>query len=534
LFAAIAELPARGINSFSGQIAENRKNSLAYLDHSANDRADRKAFDRAKKDISAKKTFTAAQLKEDFDILKKTLTTIHPGIYRYQTPQSLERIFKEYEAKLAKPLGESEFFKMISQLTSLIRCGHTYPNPYNQDAALRERIFGGANRLPFYFRIIDNKIIVTENASARNLAAGSEIKKINGVAAKEIIGKLLTVTKADGENTLGHRIQSIELTRFEAERYALFDWYYPLFFPMKTDSFTIEAVDFAAKKKTKFQTPAMTKTERDAEMEKRYGKAPTYDDGWKFELRGDSTAYLKIDNSITWRLKKIKFQKFLADAFAETSLKEIKNLIIDLRGNGGGDMNVGYELSKYLAAKKSPVYAANRRLLRNVAAQTELAKYLDTYDDNLKVTLKNGVPTNLYRKAELDFFEITPSADLESFPAVMPYENNFVGRAFIISDESNASATFQFLDYVKENRLALIVGQTTGGNRQGINGGNYFFLRLPNSRIEIDVPVYFQAALTAQKDESVAPDILVKRKPQDVGNNFVRELRTIKKIIARK
>lgn len=480
---------------------------------------------------AANKTFyTAAQVREDFEIFKTAVTTIHPGIYRYQSKASLEKLFSSYDARLAS-VTEAELFKLISEVANQFYCGHTFANPHNQKALLRERLTGGKTYLPFYFRITDGKIIVTENASAVKLARGSELLKINGVPARKIIAALLRVTRADGRNNLAHRLKSIELGRFEAERYALFDWYFPLFFPFENERFTIEAKDFKGGKKTVFEVPAMTKAERTAEIEKRYGAAPTYDDGWRFEIRADDTAYLKIENSITWRLKKIKYKEFLAESFAAIRAKNIKNLIIDLRGNDGGDTGIGFELARYLAKESLPPYIGSRRLVRNVAPQPDLLKYLDTYSDELKNELKTGVSSEIYKKAEGGFFEILPAENVTNYPPVVPFKNNFTGKTYIAADASNASAAFQFLNYAQKNRLGTIVGQPTGGNKQGINGGNYFFLYLPNSKIEIDIPVYFFAPFDAQKDESVLPDIAVKREARDIGNNFDRELAVIKDLI---
>lgn len=473
-------------------------------------------------------TFTPEQMKQDLAVLKKVLVAIHPGIYRYNTPDKIEAVFADAERSLVKPQNEREFFIKVAQLVSLLKCGHTYPNPYNQNEKLRQRLFDKRTYLPFYFRVIDGRFVITANASSKRLPVGSEITKINGIPVKEIVSSLLTVTKGDGTATMDHRLDSIGLSRFEAESYALFDWYFPLFFPLKDEIFDIEAVDFATNKPTTFSITAMTKAERTAEMERVLGPRPTYDDGWKFEIRDASTGYLKIENSITWRLKSIKFKEFLAEAFDRLSREKVENLIIDLRGNGGGSMDIGFELSKYLTPKTLPPYAASRRLVRNVAARPDLIEYLSTYSDELVNALKNGVPTSSYQKFDDRYFEITGR---ESYGPVNPYANNYLGKAFIISDASNASATFQFLNYVRENRLATIVGRTTGGNQQGINGGNYFFLSLPQSKIEIDIPVYFQAPLTPAPDQSVVPDIKTTPTADDIGNRFDREIEEIMRLI---
>ena len=118
-------------------------------------------------------------------------------------------------------------------------------------------------------------------------------------AVSEVIARLLTVTRGDGTSTLGHRIDSIGLARGEAEKYALFDMYYPLMFPLQDGAYEIEAVDHATKKPTMFAVLAMTKAERTEEMARRYGPPPSFDDGWRFEIRDGATGYLKG----TWKGK---------------------------------------------------------------------------------------------------------------------------------------------------------------------------------------------------------------------------------------
>lgn len=484
----------------------------------------------AQKSETVEKKFTPAELKEDFRILKKSLTGLHPGLYRYNTPAEMDAKFDLFEAKLKKPLSESEFFKLFSQMLSEIKCYHTYPNPFNQKDEIKESLFDRKNYFPFYFEIIDRKMIVTENASSKSLSRGSEITKINGVPVGEIIETLLTTTFADGEGTIEHRLKLLEVDRGSGAAFANFDLMFPLFFPPRKGLYKIEAVDLETEKLTKFEVPAMSKEKRSSEMEKRFGKTLTYDDGWKFEIWKDNTAYLKIENFIIWKLS-FDFKHFLADAFAEMREKDVQNLIIDLRGNGGGDDNAYIELFKYLSKKEFPCKFPQKSYIRTAKADEELFKYFSTYDKDIENALKYGVPEAFYKTADnglLEFLGTNPNATCKPY---QPYENYFQGKTYLLVNSANASAAYTFSQYAKKYKLATLVGQETGGNLKGFNGGAYLFTTLPNSKFEFDIPVFAEFADGENEDSGVKPNVYIERKAEDISKNFDREIEAVKNLI---
>jgi C-terminal processing protease CtpA/Prc len=302
---------------------------------------------------------------------------------------------------------------------------------------------------------------------------------------------------------------------------------FPLFFPPKDDVYKIEAIDFKTKQKTEFEVLAMTKAERSEEMAKRYGKASTFDDGWKFEIWDDQTAYLKMDHFITWRLS-FKIEPFLAEAFAELRAKNIKNLIIDIRGSGGGYDGVYRETFRYLARKPFPCRTPVKFYFKTPKADENLLKYASSWDPSFKKNLAKGYPENMYRKAENGMFELLEEADCKPF---QPYKNNFRGKTYLLVSSKNASAAFTFAYYAKQQKFATLVGQETGGNLRGFNGSQYLSFFLPNSKFEFDISLLASIIDPNAEDSGVMPDIFVEQKPEDVGNNFDRELTVVKDLI---
>ena len=159
-----------------------------------------------------------------------------------------------------------------------------------------------------------------------------------------------------------------------------------------------------------------------------------------------------------------------------------------------------------------------RRLVRYRKVPDDLAPYLTTWDPSFKnwgdqaVELPNPWPT----APPVPYFLLTKYDDDASGDRLQPAAKHFCGKVYVLVDATNSSATFQFAQIIQQQKLGLLVGEPTGGSQRGINGGSLFFLGLPNSKIELDVPLIGTFPPEPMPDAGLTPDILIKRKQRDV------------------
>ena len=74
--------------------------------------------------------------------------------------------------------------------------------------------------------------------------------------------------------------------------------------------------------------------------------------------------------------------------------------------------------------------------------------------------------------------------------------------------------------------------QPTGGNQRGINGGAFFFLRLPRSGLELDLPLIGQFSDGERPDAGLEPDVLVVPTVSDIAGGRDAELEAVRARIA--
>ncbi len=100
---------------------------------------------------------------------------------------------------------------------------------------------------------------------------------------------------------------------------------------------------------------------------------------------------------------------------------------------------------------------------------------------------------------------------------IEPRGPRFTGEVRVLIGPQNSSATFGFAQMVQRERLGALVGETTGGNRRGINGGAFYFLRLPATGFEVDLPLIGTFHQKPQPDTGIQPDISIPRTAEAIA-----------------
>ena len=457
----------------------------------------------------------AATPRTDPEWVRALLTALHPGLYRYQSPQQFERRHATFAEAWNGTSSLEVRYLALSRLLAAIRCGHSYVNPYNQKKAVIARLTAGRRLLPFRFRWIAGEMVVTGDPHATGLQPGTRILSVDGVPSRRILAALLPLARSDGGNDDKRR--DLMEVRGDDE-FDAFDLFHPLLFPVGA-SVRLGLVHPDGSRETR---PVAT-IDRATRVGARKPKPARGSDqpAWTIERRGPA-AVLTMDS---WALydSKWDWRAWLDQRFVELTQGGATGLVVDLRANEGGE-DCGDALIAHLAV--TPVAAeAYRRLVRFREVPRDLRAPLDTWDPSF-VSLGKDAAAYDARYVRL------PASESGGSNIIAPASPRFAGKTAILISATNSSATFQFARRAQQHRLATLVGQPTGGNRRGINGGAFFFVRLPDSGLEFDLPLIGTFPEAAQPDAGILPDLAVPVTPRALAEGRDEALEKALQIVA--
>ncbi|WP_420139320.1 S41 family peptidase [Sphingomonas sp.] len=452
----------------------------------------------------------------DADVLARAYGALHPGLYRYNSPDQVGAHFAALRRAMASHPTLADAYLALARCTAAIRCGHSYPNFYNQSVGLRRQLFEARDKLPFLFRWIDRRMVVTRDLSARPMAPGTQIERIGGVPVGRLLEGLMPYARADGHNHAKRR-RILELEAID--RFQAFDIYAPMLWPRLFGRGTIPIVARRPDGQTGSRTlTLMTLAERQAVVPP-IGKAPGDRISWSLTRHPGGIACITMPS---WSVYNGSWDWA---AWLEARLDEIasdgtRTLIVDVRGNEGGLDCGNAILARLVRQPLTPVRNAARVRARRVP--DDIRQHVDTWDksfydwgDRARGPRADG------------YYDLAPdSGDANAALTIEPHGRAFNGKLIVLTDASNSSATFGFVQVVRASGLGQVIGEATGGNRRGINGGAFLFLRLPASGIEVDLPLIGYFPTDAQPDAGIIPDIEVAETAADIAAGFDRTMAT--------
>ena len=379
---------------------------------------------------------------EDLIFLKKELEQNHAGLYRYTSQEAFDENFENIIS-----LGEStklDFFKSVRSLLSQIKCGHT-------NASLPREVYDEfvSNRkfLPVMVKFSDQGLVVTNSSLTMNqLHVGDRILSVDGHDLEVMTQSIFSHLPSDGFTSTG-KYRYME---------SFFYYYHQLFVDnQRREVFSLEIIDSAGQKR---MVEVRGKLLAEVESIREIDNQPLLE---LKHLEDYSFMRIRTFSSSALNEQGLRFNKFLADSFKELKKRQVKKLILDLRDNGGGDDNYGATLVSYFADKPF------------------------RYFDNIQVTASYNGYGRISEENGLRY--MNSHQGLEEWK---PEKDRFEGEVIVLINGFSFSTCADVAAVLHNNKWATFVGEETGGGYDGNTSGSTHSIRLPNSQIQVQIPMW--------------------------------------------
>lgn len=279
---------------------------------------------------AATKLYSVKELQQDLQQLENVLFTKSPLYYTDKV--KLQQEFDEVRELIVDEMTEEEFYRLVNPLVVDVLCGHTN---LSISQALQKNREGKKIFFPLDVQVKQQTLVVTKDMPEYGIEVGDTISSINGKSTDEIIQILVRNISHDGDN--------------EAVAYYILDKYFPVKYYDFIDQSEVFQVEVQKADGTKSQV-SVEAVWNDAWNVNAWSlRQALYADGdyYNYSFDGDK-AILRIR---VFFEEKQSFKEFLKEFFEEVQEQDIHKIIIDVRGNFGGDSKMAKELLSYLIQK---------------------------------------------------------------------------------------------------------------------------------------------------------------------------------------
>jgi hypothetical protein len=316
----------------------------------------------------------------------------------------------------------------------------------------------------------------------------------------------MRIARADGHND-DKRVDYLQVQGLN--EYEAFDVYLPLYFPEigQRQELRVRLPDEPGERTLLVEGQG----HEQRKAQRRSGGVPAGVEApdWTLEHPVPGTAVLRMS---TWALYNTKWdwRVYLDGVFAELERRQTRRLVIDLRDNEGGLAEIGDAILAHLIDEPLALPPMQKRVTYR-RVPVDLKPYLSTWDRGFEDWGEQAVPVGPRE------YRLQRTGDDGRQVVLEPAAPRFGGEVAILTSATNSSAAFEFVQRARQAGVARLIGASTGGNQRGINGGAFFFMTLPHSRIEIDLPLIGQFPVASMPDAGIAPDREVRADAADIA-----------------
>ena len=432
------------------------------------------------------KTYSPRQLQKDFDFLLATLEEVHPALYAIASSEEIADERERVATQLDTQMTRLEFYRLAAPIVSRFGDGHT--QALLPKAEIEDYIAQGALLFPLDLTFNEEGVFVKENYTQDSLvASGTQVLGINGIPIDQIENHLLEYVS--GERISWRQKRLTDLFRWQL--YINFGIESPYEVtvlrttqrgstPLSRTFLGLTGEELEAKRASMTDEPPSTKPWLYHPVEDRYVHNVGLIDFNSFsDLKG--------------------FEAFLDTTFRTIREQGIEDLIIDLRGNGGGNSELGDRLIEYLYDKP---YRQISRM--DVKVSPQIKRYFASW---LPWYLRFYPPlSNEWMKRIWE----TPEGEIASFdspphqPGEMPFR--FEGGVYVLIDVGTFSSATMFAATVKDYSIGTLIGEETGGLATSF--GELYRFQLPVTKLGFTSSCKRFIRPNGEEDEhGVLPDI---------------------------
>ena len=410
-----------------------------------------------------KAILTRAEAIADYRQMASSVKEIYPSLEDFMTEEEYDTFVEEEIAKISENITLKEFAYLIMNFNRKVHDSHMwfdYGIPLDNDGTIS----------PVMFARVDDKVRIIVTTDEYKAYTGREITHVNGkhvdTLCMEIAPRTSMIYDAQVESVLEQELASLFTNHlyYKGDKDAFKAKKATLTFS-DGEELTVPLMEFNQNTISQFDRKTMENWFISQYMVYRKGN-------WETMKSNDSTAYMRLNN---FELMETEVDSMLV--FLDLLEKKgYKNLIIDLRGNPGGNPDVVYKLVD--ALMDEPIKREGGYMKVNM--QTIKSPTLNYPSGTIMFEDYKEIPG---RKGFYKISEPNENAPSDTIKAL------YTGRVYVLINANSASASTEFAGIMKRNARGYVIGRETKTAYHTMNALKFAEIGLPNSHFKCHIPM---------------------------------------------